>query len=62
MQGFIEVTLKKSGIGRPARHKATLKALGLNKLHKTVRLKDTPAVRGMVTQVSHLVEIKKDGE
>tara|TARA_B100000315_G_scaffold95768_1_gene87946 strand:- start:278 stop:466 length:189 start_codon:yes stop_codon:yes gene_type:complete len=62
MEGFIEITLKRSGIGRPAHHKAILKALGLTKLHKTVKLRDTPAVWGMVKRVCHLVDVKKTGE
>lgn len=62
MVKFIEVTLKRSGIGRPAHHKAILRALGLTKLQKTVRHKDNPAVWGMVRRVTHLVEVKRDGE
>ncbi|MBM4286748.1 MAG: 50S ribosomal protein L30 [Deltaproteobacteria bacterium] len=58
VEKFLEITLKRSPIGRPQRHRVTLATLGLRKLHKTVRLKDTPAVRGMVRQVSHLVEVR----
>jgi large subunit ribosomal protein L30 len=57
MNKELKVTLKKSGIGRPKKHRLTLKTLGLNKLHKTVVLKDTPQVRGMINQVSHLVSV-----
>lgn len=53
----LEITLRKSPIGRPQRHRITLATLGLTKLHRTVCLKDTPSVRGMVRQVSHLVEV-----
>ena len=53
----LEITLIKSGIGRPQNHRMTLKSLGLTKLHKTVVLKDTPQVRGMVNKVSHLVKV-----
>ncbi|MBW1856308.1 MAG: 50S ribosomal protein L30 [Deltaproteobacteria bacterium] len=57
MNKELKVTLKKSGIGRPKKHRLTLKTLGLNRLHKTVVLKDTPQVRGMINQVSHLVSV-----
>ncbi|MBI2877677.1 MAG: 50S ribosomal protein L30 [Candidatus Tectomicrobia bacterium] len=60
--GFLRITLSKSGIGRPAKHKATLQALGLTKLHKTVVLKDTPAIRGMIQQVNHLVEVTESDQ
>ncbi|WP_039018827.1 50S ribosomal protein L30 [Halocynthiibacter namhaensis] len=46
-----------SPIRRPAKQRQTLIGLGLNKMHKTRELEDTPAVRGMVTKVSHMVEI-----
>ena len=46
-----------SPIRRPKDQRATLIGLGLNKMHKTRELPDTPSVRGMVTKVSHMVEI-----
>ena len=52
-----KVRLKKSGIGRPPKHRQTLSGLGLTKLYKTVTLKDTPENRGMVKKVPHLVEV-----
>lgn len=52
-----KLRLKRSGIGRPRRQRQTLVGLGLTKLNKTVTLKDTPAIRGMVNKVSHLVEV-----
>jgi large subunit ribosomal protein L30 len=45
---------------RPAVQTATLKGLGLGKIHRTRTLEDTPAVRGMVRAVGHLVEIVED--
>jgi large subunit ribosomal protein L30 len=57
MSSELKITLIKSGIGRPPKQRLTLKSLGLNKLHKTVILKDTPQVRGMVNKVSHLVKV-----
>ncbi|MDA8585886.1 50S ribosomal protein L30 [Rhodobacteraceae bacterium] len=46
-----------SPIRRPAKQRATLVGLGLNKMHKTRELEDTPSVRGMVDAIPHLVEI-----
>ena len=46
-----------SPIRRPAVQRKTLKGLGLNKMHRTRELEDTPAVRGMVNKISHLVTI-----
>ena len=46
-----------SPIRRPAVQRATLIGLGLNKMHKTRELEDTPSVRGMVHSIPHLVAI-----
>ncbi|MEM0942339.1 MAG: 50S ribosomal protein L30 [Pseudomonadota bacterium] len=46
-----------SPIRRPAIQRDTLKGLGLNKMHRTRELEDTPSVRGMVAKIPHLVEI-----
>ena len=46
-----------SPIRRPAKQRQTLIGLGLNKMHKTRELEDTPSVRGMVNKISHMVEI-----
>jgi len=46
-----------SPIRRPQKQRQTLIGLGLNKMHKTRELEDTPAVRGMVNKISHLVVI-----
>ena len=53
------VTVRQIGspIGRPKDQRATLVGLGLNRMHRTRELEDTPAVRGMINKVSHLVEI-----
>jgi large subunit ribosomal protein L30 len=56
---ILEITLIKSGIGRPPQHRLTLKALGLTRLHKKVRLKETPGVLGMVRQVGHLLQVRR---
>ena len=46
-----------SPIRRPASQRATLKGLGLDKMHKTVELEDTPEIRGMIRKVRHMVEV-----
>lgn len=59
----LKVTQVRSGIGRPGKHRRTLKALGL-KHQRSVVHKDNPAIRGMLDQVRHLVEVEelKEGE
>lgn len=54
----VRVTLVKSPIGFNKRQKATVQALGLRKLHQTVEKADTPAIRGMIDAVSHLVSVQ----
>jgi large subunit ribosomal protein L30 len=49
-----------SPIRRPAKQRQTLIGLGLNKMHKTRELEDTPSVRGMVDKISHMVEILEE--
>jgi large subunit ribosomal protein L30 len=55
----LKVTLVRSHIGRPASHRAVLNGMGLSKLNKTVILKDTPEIRGMINKVVHLVKVEK---
>lgn len=52
------VSLKRSGLGMPLTQRKTLLGLGLRKMGKTVFLKDTPQVRGMLYKVVHLVAVK----
>ena len=54
----IKVTQIGSPIGREADQRATLIGLGLNKLHRTRELKDTPDVRGMIRKVRHLLRVE----
>lgn len=54
----VTVTQTGSPIGRKAYQRATLIGLGLNKLHRTRTLEDTPSVRGMINKVSHLVKVE----
>ena len=49
-----------SPIGRPADQEATLRGLGLNKRHRRRVLEDTPAVRGMIDKVKHLVRVERE--
>jgi len=55
MSETLRITLVKSMIGRPEKHRKVLRGMGLTKMNRTVELEDTPAVRGMVQKVSHLV-------
>ena len=55
----LQITYKKSTIGQNKRQKATIKALGLRKLHQTVEHEDSPVIRGMIDKVSHLVVVKE---
>lgn len=54
----VTVTQIGSPIGRQAYQRATLIGLGLNKMHRTRELEDTPSVRGMINKVKHLVKIE----
>ena len=55
----LKVTLGKSPIGAIPKQKATVEALGLKKLNKTVELPDNEAVRGMMWHVKHLVKVEE---
>jgi len=55
------VTQIGSPIGRKFDQRATLVGLGLNKLHRTREVEDTPSVRGMIAKVAHLVRVENAG-
>ena len=55
----LKVTLVKSTIGAVPKHKKTIEALGLSKMHKTVELPDNAATRGMIKQVEYLVKVEE---
>lgn len=57
--GKLKITYSKSVIGYEKSQKATVKALGLRKLHQTVEHDDTPVIRGMVHKVRHLVSVEE---
>jgi large subunit ribosomal protein L30 len=55
----VRVTLVRSPIGYPEPQKRTVRALGLHRMNQTIEHEDTPAVRGMITKVVHLVRIEE---
>lgn len=59
MQRKLKVTLVKSVIGRPEKHRQVLRGMGLTRINRTVILDDTTSIRGMVQKVSHLVKMEE---
>jgi large subunit ribosomal protein L30 len=59
MSGTLKVTLVRSMIGRPEKHRKVLRGMGLTKMNRTVELEDTASIRGMVNAVSHLVNVEE---
>ena len=57
----LRITQIKSYIGRPEKHRKVLRGMGLGRLNRTVVLKDTPEIRGMVRKVTHLVAMEEIG-
>ena len=55
----IRITLVRSPLGYSVRHKQTVRALGLRRIHQTVELTDSPAVRGMLYKVAQLVKVEE---
>lgn len=61
----LKITLVKSYIGRPEAQRKVLRGMGLGKVNRTVLLKDTPEIRGMIRKVVHLVaavEVEENGK
>jgi large subunit ribosomal protein L30 len=58
----LRITQIRSGVGRPALHRATLRALGLRHHQQTIEQRDSPAIRGMLFQVRHLVKVEEVAE
>jgi large subunit ribosomal protein L30 len=54
----LKVTQVKSGVGRSDQQNRTLQGMGLRGPHKSVVLQDTPAIRGMIRKVSHLITVE----
>lgn len=59
MANVLKVTLVKSPIGAVPKQRATVVAMGLTKMHKTVELPDNAATRGQIQQVQHLVKVEE---
>lgn len=59
MSAELKVTLVKSAIGQSEKMKGRLLGMGLTKREKTVTLKDTPEIRGMIAKVAHLVRVEE---
>ncbi len=59
MADKLKITLVKSPIGAVPKHRATVRALGLTKMHKTVEMPDNAAIRGMIAQVSYMVKVEE---
>jgi large subunit ribosomal protein L30 len=55
----LRVTLVRSPIGYPEPQKRTVRALGLRRMHQTVEHEDSPALRGMLTKIVHLLRIEE---
>jgi large subunit ribosomal protein L30 len=55
----LQVTLVRSMIGRPEKHRKILRGMGVTRVGRTVKLEDTPAVRGMIQKVIHLVKAEE---
>ncbi|MCC6191500.1 MAG: 50S ribosomal protein L30 [Anaerolineales bacterium] len=55
----LRITLVRSPLGYSQRHKATVRALGLRRMHQSVEQQDTPQLRGMVAKVTHLVKVEE---
>lgn len=59
MSGKLKVTLVKSMIGRPEKHRKILRSMGLAKINRTVEFTNTPSIRGMINKISHLVKAEE---
>jgi large subunit ribosomal protein L30 len=53
----LKITLVRSGIGSPRKHREVLTGLGLTRLHKTVIREDRPEIQGMIRKVQHLIQV-----
>jgi len=58
VKGKMKITLVRSPIGRPQKHRRVLKGLGLRKMQHSVVVEDNPVYRGMVNKVIHLVKVE----
>ena len=58
-QTVLRITLVRSPLGNTLRHKATVRSLGLRRMHQTVEMVDSPQLRGMVAKVAHMVSVEE---
>jgi large subunit ribosomal protein L30 len=58
MSSMLKITLAKSTICTPKKHRSVVEGLGLSKLNQTVERQDTPQIRGMINKVSHLLVVE----
>jgi large subunit ribosomal protein L30 len=56
---MLRITLVRSPLGNTVRHKATVRSLGLRRLHQTVEQVDSPQLRGMLAKVAHMVKVEE---
>lgn len=56
---MLKITLVKSPIGAVPKHRRTVEALGLTKMHKTVTMPDNAAIRGMIQQVGYMLKVEE---
>ncbi len=59
MSGKVKITQIRSIIGRPAKHRRIIRALGLKRMHMSVEHKNNPAILGMAKKVPHLVKVEE---
>ena len=59
MSAEIKVTLIKGHIGKPLKQRAVLNGMGLKKVNKSVVLKNTPEIKGMINKVSHMLKVEE---
>jgi large subunit ribosomal protein L30 len=57
MSTQLKITLVKSIIGKPQKHRSVVAGLGLKRLNATVALNDTPEVRGMISKIRHMLHV-----
>ena len=62
MAAKLKIVLKRSLIGRPDDQKSTVRVLGLTKIQQSVLQEDTPAIRGMIRKVEHLITVEEHKE
>jgi large subunit ribosomal protein L30 len=58
----LKITLKRSGIGRPKKHKEIIRGLGLRRTNRSVILNDTPQTWGMINKIPHVVDVEPVSE